>query len=77
MKSRYEELARLIEIQKTYLSNINQQLLKPPYQNNSMFELKDQTKDHVKYLENVLSTHLKDCIFYMLYDLQLTEHLFH
>lgn len=73
MKSRYDELSRLIEINKTYLININQQLLKPPYQNDNMIKLKVETNDYIKYLESVLSTHLIDCLFYMLYDLELTE----
>lgn len=76
LKSRYEDLSRLIEIHKAYLFNINQQLLKPPYQNDNMIKLKVETSDYVKYLESVLSTHLKDCIFYMLYDLGLTENRF-
>jgi hypothetical protein len=73
LKSRYDELSRLIEINKTYLININQQLLKPPYQNDNMIKLKVETNDYIKYLESVLSTHLIDCLFYMLYDLELTE----
>jgi hypothetical protein len=73
LKSRYEELCRSIQIQKTYLSNINQQLLKPPYQNDAMRVLRREVEEHVRFLEEVLETHLKDCLYYMLYDLGLTE----
>lgn len=46
-----EELLRSLEIQKTYLSNINQQLLKPEYRNDGMYKLRDDVAIYVKALE--------------------------
>jgi hypothetical protein len=76
VNSRHEELMRLIQTNKTYLSNINQQLLKPAYQNDTMILLKKEVEQYVKYLESMLDTHLTDCLFYMLYELGPTEQRF-
>jgi len=46
-----EELLQLIQIQKTYLSNINQQLLKPEYKNELMFDLKKQVQSIIQSFE--------------------------
>lgn len=73
MKSRYEKLSRSIQIQKTYLSNLNKQLLNPLYQNDPLIAIRNDVAEHVKHLNGALNAHLKDCIFYMLYDLQLTD----
>lgn len=45
------ELRQLLQIQKTYLSNINQQLLKPEYQNDAMKKLKVDVHNYVQTLE--------------------------
>jgi len=41
----------LLETQKTYLSNINQQLLKPEYQNNILKSIKAEVSDLIVTLE--------------------------
>lgn len=50
-----EELRRSLQIQKTYLYNINQQLLKPEYQNEAMRKLKQDVSLNVNALEHSLS----------------------
>lgn len=49
--SKAPELQRLLQIQKTYLSNINQQLLKPEYQNDAMKKLKVEVDTYVQSIQ--------------------------
>jgi hypothetical protein len=52
--STLEELQRSLQVQKTYLSNINQQLLKPPYQNDMMRNLKQEVSLEVAKLQDLI-----------------------
>jgi hypothetical protein len=49
--SKAPELQKLLQIQKTYLSNINQQLLKPEYQNDAMKKLKVEVDSYVQSIQ--------------------------
>jgi len=49
--SKAPELQKLLQIQKTYLSNINQQLLKPEYQNDAMKKLKVEVDNYIQSIQ--------------------------
>lgn len=52
-----EELLRSLQIQKAYLSNINQQLIKPEYKNELMFNLKKEVEQEIAKLQFILLGH--------------------